>query len=579
MTLLPPTLDDFARLANLPIAGARELDRLAQVAREKANRSLDGLRVYRALPQQLDFHMSMASERIIRGGTRSGKSMASFAETASAATGIPLVGVNGQIVPHKYPSDRPLLIWVIGYDQRHIGGTIFRMLFQPRAFRMIRDLVTGEWRAWRPWDQDDKDRESGTKFAPPLIPGRMIDPKGWSWESKSDRVFTCCRLKNGTEIHAFSSKAEPKQGDPVDLIHIDEDVAHPRHISEWQARLSDNRGRLIWSAFPHSKNWALMDMSRRAEDQKMRPDPDVHETLLVFSDNPFIDANEKRKRLESWTDDVQRARDRGEFLTDNVLVYPNFSKSVHGIDLSSQTDAKIDPIVKILIERGFQPPDDWTRYLVLDPGHSTCAVLLAAVPPPDLGDFVVAYDEVYLHNKDARAAAKAVLSKTQGQYFQQFICDDRAGRQTPMGFGLTIRQNYSLEFEALGLRSALTGSNFTRGSDNVAGGIAMVRTWLSIRDDGTTKFRIVLPTTKNMQKEFSVYSKAISHEESTEEPLRANDHLMSCLRYLAAANPQYVPPQKARLQTGSAYSQFQDWMRERNQNQDNSVHMGPGAAA
>ena len=180
---------------------------MANVAAERNRRQKEALRLYRPMEKQAVFHNSSASERIVRGGNRSGKSMSAFAETASAATGIPITGPNGAPLPSKYPTDRPLLIWVIGYDQRHIGGTVYRMLFNPGAFRIIKDLKTEEWRVWRPWEKEDQDREDECKDAPPLIPKRLINPQGWAWENKSERVFTVCRLRNGTEIHAFSSKA------------------------------------------------------------------------------------------------------------------------------------------------------------------------------------------------------------------------------------------------------------------------------------------------------------------------------------------------------------------------------------
>ena len=106
---------------------------MAQVAAERNRRQREALKLYRPMDKQAAFHDSPASERIVRGGNRSGKSMSAFAETASAATGIPIIGPNGSPLPFKYPTKRPLLIWVIGYDQRHVGGTIYRMLFRPGA--------------------------------------------------------------------------------------------------------------------------------------------------------------------------------------------------------------------------------------------------------------------------------------------------------------------------------------------------------------------------------------------------------------------------------------------------------------
>lgn len=556
--------------------------RLANVSAEKSRRQQEALRLYRPMNSQIDFHESCASERIVRGGNRSGKSMSAFAETASAATGIPITGPNGAPLPSKYPTDRPLLIWVIGYDQRHIGGTVYRMLFNPGAFRIIKDLKTEEWRVWRPWEKEDQDREDECKDAPPLIPKRLINPQGWAWENKSERVFTVCRLRNGTEIHAFSSKAEPKQGDPVDLIHIDEDIEYSKHVAEWQARLSDRKGKLIWSVWPHSKNDALIQMSERATEQNNLDSPDVHEIVLKFSDNPYIDQDEKRKRIEAWQKkgaDEVRARDQGEFVLDTMLMYPNFNIDDHGTPM--EDPSQDDYIDDLLRQTNGEPPKDWTRYLVLDPGHAVNAVLFAAVPPPShlYPPMVVIYDELYLRQIDAYTVAEEVQKKAKGKIFESFMIDNRAGRQTPMGFNKTVKQQYSDAFSKKRLQSRQTGSQFLSGSDNVAAGVGLVREWLHIYPGKRSRLRVVRNKTPWLQREFVLYRKRMTRDEVHDEPVSKNDHLMDCLRYLASYNPQYHKPEKMPDQWSAAYTAFKDWHKARErQNETDYVNLGAGEA-
>ena len=555
--------------------------RMANVTAERSRRHKEALRLYRPMPKQAAFHASLSSERIVRGGNRSGKSMSAFAETASAATGISIIGPNGAPLPFKYPTKRPLLIWVIGYDQRHVGGTIHRMLFTPGAFRIIKDLETEEMRAWRPWEEEDADRIDECEEAPPLIPARLINPNGWAWENKAERVFTVCRLRNGTEIHAFSSKAEPKQGDPVDLVHIDEDIEYSRHVAEWQARLSDRKGRMIWSVWPHSKNDALIQMSERATEQKHREKPDVHEIVLTFSENPFIDSDEKRKRVEAWAKkgpEEVRARDRGEFVLDTMLVYPNFNIEDHGTPRREKSED--DLIDTILRQRNGEPPDDWTRYLVLDPGHSVCAVLFAAVPPPSSmypDDTVVIYDELYLRQQDADQVAVAVESKAKGRVFDTFLIDNRAGRQTPMGFNKTVKQQYASAFAKKRLQSRNTGANFMAGSDNVSAGIGLVREFLHISAGRRPRLRLVRNKTPWMQREFVLYRKKMNRDDILDEPVSKNDHLMDCLRYLAGYNPQYHKPEALPNQWSAAYKAFKEWNKSNSDARNSEyVHLGPG---
>lgn len=507
----------------------------------------------------------------------SGKTTCAAAEFASAATRMPILGPDGLPIPHKYPIDRPLIMWVIGYDEKHIGDVIYPMLFGRRAFKMIRDAVSREWRAFCPWNQDDAARESEARLAPPFIPPRMIDAKGWGWEDKAKRIFTLCRLKNGTEIYAFSSKASPRQGVPVDVLWPDEDIFNSDHYAEWQARLSDRKGRLFWSAFPQCKNEALMNLSERAEADNDNPVPDVSEVVLRFSDNPYIAADEKRKRLKGWSADEAKARDDGEFLTESVLMYPSFSPLVHGCP--NKDPALDDAVDKILRENEGQPPADWCRFLAFDPGNSPAAVLFCAIPPPEVGvDAVVAYDEIYGRGLNADELAGLVSQRTANYGFEAFIIDYRYGRQTPGGMGCTIKQLFAGAFARRSIRSRLTDSSFIDGSDDVLPGQQLVREWLAINPQtGRPKFRAYLPKLEFLPKEFTRHRKRMRDKEITDDPIRKDNHLLDCLRYLAAYNPTYVKPAAPEVKKSPVRALFQSW-KDKREGDGNTICMGPGAA-
>jgi hypothetical protein len=494
--------------------------RLRQVENEILRRQMEALNIYEPQPEQDVFHRSMASERVIRGGNRSGKSVAAVVEVSRAALGKDPYG--------KFP-EGPLVIWLICYEDGNIGRTAFRLLFQAGAFKMIKDAATGKWRAYRPWEFDDKIREKETKPAGPLIPKRYIE--SIAYKDRGRRVFSVVRLKNGTEIHAFSSGGEPPQGDPADVIWIDEDLKYDHHVAELQARLSDRKGRLIWSVFPHSKNDALLRMCERAEEQRDRDKPDVQEFRLTFSQNPFIDAEEKRKRFEGWSEDERRARDLGEFLLDSVLVFPNFNIDTHGLPQNA------DPYGRPFVEQPWEIdrilvkgeiPGDWCRYMVVDPGHTICAVLFAAVPPFGFGDHVVVYDELYLKQCDVDKFARSVSEKTSGKAFYAFIIDDHGSRVRSTS-NKTIRQQYSEGLRARRVESETTGSGFIAGSDDIPGRISLVRQWLAIRDDGTTRLRVMRGRCPNLEREFARYKKKLdSRNEILDEPINKNNHLMDC---------------------------------------------------
>ena len=546
--------------------------RMVALAGENARRRGDALRLYRPQPWQAEFHRCMAAERIVRGGVRAGKSLCTFAETASFATGLPIFGPDGEQMPMKKTTGLgPKLVWLVGYDQRHIGGTIYRMLFKPGAFSIIRDETTGQWRAYDP-DNDFARREE-RKAAPPLIPTRMIDPKGWAWEFKAERVFSVCRLKDGTEIHAFSSKGEPKQGDPVDWIHIDEDIEYSQHVAEWQSRLADHHGYLLWSAFPHAKNDALVRMSQRAADELKLAKQDIVEFRGTFSGNPYIDGSEKEKQLKRWNEDEARARDQGDFLTDSILVYPSYSAKVHGVG-----NAGLRPIDEQIRSAGLAAPWHWTHYIWLDPGHSTAAAIVASVPPPELGDHIVVWAEVYLKRASADELARALLSVARGRTFEAFIIDAHAARQTPMGFaGLTIGDNYAAAFQRAGLKSHITGSQFINGTDNIPARVMAVREALAIRYDGTSKLLFVPENLPCTNREFIVYRKQITRQEVTDKPVDANNHAMSAIEYGVSYDPQYVRRETSPMPSRAA-TVYAEWKRRRDPpDAGQTIYCGPGS--
>ena len=512
--------------------------RIARVAKELQDRKTDALRMFRPMEQQVPFFISCAQERVLRGGNRSGKTMCAAIEFASAVTGIPVCDVFGNVMPFKWPRNKPLNTWVIGYDQNHIGKTMYRYLFMPGAFSIIRDEASGEWRAFNPIT--DEHRRSECRQAPPLIPSRLIDPKGWAWEDKANRVFSVCRLKNGTEIRAFSSKGHAAMGDSVDLIWIDEDIEHPEHVREWEMRLPSVNGRLIWSAFPLSKNDALRDLHERAEREKHMDNPVVSETVIKFQDNAYISEQQVQARKDGMSEEEWKARNDGEFSSESILMFPSFHIDTHGVP---QRDERFDDEVdRLLRQTNGVPPADWTRYLIVDPGHTLAAVMFAAVAPPDkFGELYYVYDELYLRLKSAEDMAKAVRLKTTDVGYEAFIMDYRAGRQTPMGYSSTIMENYSKAFAAEGLKSRLTNSSFIWGSDDIENGNDCVRSWLRIQANGKPRLRIARHL-EAMKFEFARYRKQVVGNLVKEKQVDRDNHLMSCLRYFSAYQPEWHPP-------------------------------------
>ena len=480
----------------------------------------------------------------------SGKSMISAVRFASIATDIPVTLKSGEQVHCRldHQRGRPLTMWCIGYGETHIGQTLYRLLFQRGAFKIIRDEKTKQWRAYNPQDPADIARASEVKDSPPLIPNRYVDPKGWVWKNKGARVFEKATIIDPTtkevlaNIYAFTSSGEVKAGDPVDEIWIDEKIEYPAYYPEWQARLIDKSGRLWWSSWPDISNNALLEIHKQAMRCLEEKSGRVREFVLRMRDNVHLPEESKKEAIQGWDPTERRARDDGEFVTDALRMYPRFDTYVHGAIPEDKVDRE-DKVIELLRASGGQPPNDWTREIIVDPGTTHPAVLFVAITPPELGDYCIPYDEICGSNMDADQLAKLISLRCGGHHFYRFIMDCNAGRQTPMGFGRTVMQKYAESFAKHGLVSEMTGSNFIPGSNNVSGRIGELQDWMVVRTTGFPKLRIVTKFCPELCKQLTYYLKDNVNGVNEFKPAKRQQiDLATCLEYWAASSPRWVAP-------------------------------------
>ena len=532
------------------------LGQMKDVQAELSERRLEALRLYVPMPKQDDFHKCMSSERLVIGGNRSGKSACSFVEDARAATGQDPYG--------KYPSEGGNLV-IIGKNWQHIGMVVYPMLFKAGAFRIIKDQDTGKWRAFNP--SSDSSRQKDSKPAPPLIPPRLI--KDMSWVQKNAGYLNKAELNNGWTIYCFSSEGEPPQGFQADLVHIDEDINNERWVGEMQARLSDRKGRFVWSAMPWSKNDALLGLCERSDkaEELGQEVPLIKKFVLRFLDNDHIDPEEKKKNIERWSAlgmDELRMRAEGEFTTESTLMYPTFNASVHMMQRSELPDGRI--------------PSDWTRYVGIDPGHAVMATLFLAIPPDE--KFWLIYDELYIRNCNALIWGEQFCSKALEQNIYTGIMDMHGGALRDLGSGRLPHELYSEELKKRKFRFQLTNTQFIPGSDDIQARTALVRQALHIKGDGTTKLKFLEGGCPNLLREIKRYRKKTTTVNGqvyvTDEPqTRGEVHACQVLEYLCANEPRYHKPPKTYGPTPWWVDYLDRKKRRERASEDSCVILGP----
>ena len=500
-----------------------QFDTLREIKKELSGRRLESLRLYRPMPHQEAMHACMASERVVLGGNRSGKSLSTFVEDARAVTGQDPYG--------KYPKENGNLV-VIGRNWPHIGLVCYPMLFKANAFKIIKDKETGEWRAFNP--KIDSDRASEAKPAPPLVPPRFVAEV--SWVLKNAGYCQRVVLTNGWTIHFFSSEGEPPQGFQADLVHLDEDISNPSWVGEMQARLADRRGRLVWSAMPWSKNDALLGLCERAdkEAEDGNESPIIKKFTFRFLDNDHIEGSEKQKNIARWSAlgvDELRMRAEGEFTQDSILMYPSFNVAVHMFPREALPNRQVPP--------------DWTRYVAIDPGHTVMACVFGAVPPDE--KMLLIYDELYIRNANALIWGEEFAKKVDGQLLYAMIMDMHGGSLRDLGSGRLPCDLYSEQLRERGIRAQMSGTQFIPGSDDIQARTALVRQMLHIRGDGSTQLKFLEGGTPELVRELKRYKKKVVQGNAgafiTDMPnTRGEVHACQCLEYLCAYEPSYHKP-------------------------------------
>lgn len=526
-----------------------------QAAARIAKGKLDALELFRPTDYQEHVVRSDASEILVQGAPRTGKSVVVAAMMAAYVRDMSITFADG--TKHRMREEewqnRPVILWLIGLQLNHIGQTLYRLLCKPGAFDIVRDPVTGEWRAWQPGriPGDDKIPRSKRKPAPPFIPRHEILKE--SWQDKTKDEFSSLTHRNGTMIYAYASTANVKRGDPVNRIWIDEEIKFSAHYAEWQSRISDTKGKILWTSWPDAETPALLRLYRRCQEQRrevsqgFRVKADVVNFVFSAANNRFMDEDEKRKRKEGWNEDETTARFDGEFATANIRAYADFSRTVHVVDYGSGNPLN-DKVTEAMRKLNWNAPPDWSVDIILDPGTTRPALIWGAIPPPDFWDngqpYHVVFRELAVPRLDADQIAHRVRVADPGRRYCRFIIDRKAGDQTPMGFSWKVHEQYARAFKRAGLTCQVSGTYFAPGEHVWQVRHLKLKEWLAVRPGCMRpRLRVVPHTCPTLCRQLEETVKAINKEEVKDKIADGQVHdVLDTLEYWAGNDPVYLAP-------------------------------------
>lgn len=537
-------------------AKQRDVQSLTAVMREHAERLKEPLRIYEPLPFQDQFHKCRAREVLLQKGNRSGGSVAGFVEDARCVLGLDPYG--------KYP-DKGIVV-CIGYGEPHIGTIIWNHLFEPGMggnFQIVQDKHDGSWRRFRPWEPDrsingksgDWGREGEIQLSEPLIPSKYFVEEP-AWTNRRERIFSIVRVKTAKteyEIRAYNSNGDWRQaqGFNANLVHIDEDIANPGWYYEMVARTNFVQGRIIWTAKPADENDVMATMAERGEEEAEQEKPRTVVFVASPDDNPYYSEKEKaddQKHWKSMGEEVFEQRYQGKFTTGKLRMYPTFNRVVHNV---ARDDCPAMKVHEALKANQWVPPRDWCCYATIDPGHQVCAVLFWGIPPKTLwthpDGHAVVYDELYLKQASAHTFGKHFAEKAKDQYWENFIIDAHGAALRDIGSGLTPREQYSSQLKKFNISSARSRFGFHDGCDDPESREFIVRDWLRIREDGTTRVMIVSDRVPNLVREMENFKHKVDRSMGLvnvreEGDRRRNTHAVECFEYGCAHKMEYVRP-------------------------------------
>jgi len=440
---------------------------------------------------QYGFHTSRCSIRLLFGGNQSGKSRALAQEIAWWLT---------ETHPYQETPKGPR-IYVISHSYRTV---------QEGVWRHLQEIIP-EWLVERQG---------------PMVPGWQIP------------MFV--RLTNGSQVDFLSAESSEDarrkvQAAAIDLAVLDEEVGN-EIWEELQARRLARGGKVIVGAtLVRSEPWCL-DLEDRAETG----DADVELFRLSTyraRDCGHVSARVVTEMENLLSDEERKVRLEGKSRRYEGLVYPAFKK-MH-------------------ICEPFQIPLEWTRYCAIDPGWRIFGVLWIAVAPDT--KFVI-YRELYETAKHYTQIVKQIFA-AEG-YTYSF--EAKAWQMQPTTERVVIRwidpsafgHHESGELRVGSLLAMPPYNLFCAPAQNdLEVGIEMCARSMMPGLDGIPQMR-VFSTCRNFIKEIRGYrrhrdSQDRSKNERRDAPIKRQDHLMDCFRYMMLGGLNWEAPPDPRFRSAT----------------------------
>lgn len=431
---------------------------------------------YHPEPKQKLFHSLgiHARERAFFGANRSGKSLATSAETSMHITGnYPINSHDSEGLPWSwdgYVYNRPVNVWVAGVTNKE-------------TFQSLKKYYLGS-----------PDGKIG------YIHPSLIEKK-----DEQQQIYYIKHSSGGLSTLRFKSYeqgADSWQAEKLDIIHLDEEPPqkiYSEAITRTASTSADHYGMILLSMTPlkgvtslmlkYMQNTICDEKENEIETRKISPGEIINSRVYVIAshdDAPHITAEEKKRLYDAYSPHEREARTKGIPSLGSGLIYPVPESSI--------------------LVAPFAIPDHWPRCFGMDFGwHNTAAVFIAHDQDNDVaylyGEYLAGHLTPQHH---AFQLIKQGADWMPGAY-------DHAGESANQDYGGNVVDLY----QQAGIRNWSPADK-----RSVNKGIYTV-----LQRMETGKLKIFTTLTKLMT-EMRMYSR-----DENGKIMKGNDHLMDAMRY------------------------------------------------
>ena len=350
----------------------------------------------------------------------------------------------------------------------------------------------------------------------------------WGPIAASSDIRQSVHMRNGAYAEFISADGAEEarrrvQAAACDLVVVDEEISGLVWEELISRRLSTGGRAILGATLVRSEQW-IIDLENRGESG----DPAVDLFRLntrIAMERGHVDKDLYVEAETYFSDEDQEVRLKGHSRKRQGLVYPEFGPA-H------------------VIKEPVKIPVEWTRYMAIDPGFRTCALLWFACAPDDS---IICYREGYFHSKTYRDIGEYIF-EAEGYEYDEEAEVWKVGPETevihvrwidPSGF----QHSPTGEVGVGSLLAADYGIYCSPARNSVHVGIEKVKQLLMLSLTGVPRLRF-FSTCRSTIMEFGQYrwleDRGSSRgNERADQPLKRNDHAMDAMRYFAMGEPRF----------------------------------------